>query len=103
MSARKQTTAKTCSEIIKIPAVAVGAADKPEFIRLPRPGTRCVHTGLSRTGLAELAIPSKANNHRPRVRAVEIRKRGTVRGVWLIRYDSLMHYLSSLEKRVPFS
>jgi hypothetical protein len=97
---RKQTSAKICSEIIKIPAVVVGAADKPEFIRLPRPGTRCVHTGLSRTGLAELAIPSKANNYRPPVRAVEIRKRGTARGVWLIRYDSLMQYLASLEKLV---
>jgi hypothetical protein len=96
----KKTSAKTCADIIKIPAVVVGAADKPEFLRLPKPRTRCVYSGLSRTGLAELAVPSKANDWRPPIRAVEIRKRGATRGVWLIRYDSLMQYLSSLEKRV---
>jgi hypothetical protein len=84
-----------------VPAVAQARSRDPEFIRLPKPGTRCPYTGLSRTGLAELAIPCKGNDNRPPVRngAVEIRKHGAARGVWLIRYRRLIDYLDGLEAR----
>ena len=69
---------------------------KPEFIRLPLPGGRCRYTGLSRTTLCELAIPSPTNEFRPPVKSVLIRKRGAQRGIRLINYDSLLDYLRNL-------
>ena len=66
---------------------------RPEFIRLPRVGRRCPYTGLSRSGLNNLILPSKLNGHRPQVRSVCLRPRGGVRGTRLICYDSLIEYL----------
>ena len=71
---------------------------KPEWIRLPSPKGRCPHTGLSRSTLCELAVPSEANDGVPPVRSVVVRKRGAIRGIRLISYDSLMAYLSGLSK-----
>jgi hypothetical protein len=69
---------------------------KPEWLRLPAPGTRCRFTGLSRGTLNELTLPCPANDHKPPVKSVVIRKRGAVRGIRLVSYDSLMHYLAEL-------
>ena len=69
---------------------------KPEWLRLPAPGTRCRFTGLSRGTLNELTLPCRANDHKPPVKSVVIRKRGAVRGIRLVSYDSLMHYLAEL-------
>lgn len=74
----------------KIPKSASG---KPEWIRLPTKD-RCPHTGLSRSSLYDLVCPTVANDHRPPVKSILIRKRGAARGIRLISYDSLMHYLS---------
>lgn len=71
-------------------------AMKPEWIRLPAPGARCRFTGLARSTLNELTIPGAANDHRPPVKSVVIRKRGATRGIRLISYDSLMSHLNSL-------
>lgn len=71
-------------------------SDKPEWIRLPKPGERCIYTGLSRSTLNELTIPSDANDYRPPVRSAVIKKRGAMRGIRLISFDSLMHYIESL-------
>ncbi len=62
----------------------------PEFIRLPKPGTLCPYTGLSRSKLNELILGSN-----PPVKSVCLRKRGARTGTRLISYDSLMSYLSS--------
>ena len=70
---------------------------RPEFIRLPKPGTLCPWTGLSRSKLNELILPSPLNGHRPPVRSVSLRNRGQIRAVRLINFDSLMAYLRSLE------
>lgn len=70
---------------------------RPEFIRLPAPGKRCPYTGLSRSTLNELTIPGPANDNRPPVKSVVLRKRGALRGIRLINYDSLMAYLHGLE------
>ncbi len=69
---------------------------KPEWLRLPPPGARCRFTGLSRGTLNELTIPCPANDHKPPVKSVVIRKRGAVRGIRLVSYDSLMAHLENL-------
>lgn len=68
---------------------------KPEFIRLPRPRQRCERTGLSRTTLCELILPTKKNQGRPPVRSITMRQRGKARGVRLIDYASLLRHLNS--------
>jgi hypothetical protein len=70
---------------------------RPEYIRLPKPYERCRLTGLSRSTLAELAVPCKENNFTPPVKSVLIRKRGAQRGIRLVRFDSLLDYLHKLE------
>lgn len=67
----------------------------PEFIRLPRSGQRCPHTGLSRSALNNLILPCKANRHRPPVLSISDRKPGKARGTRLIVYDSLLSHLNS--------
>jgi len=63
---------------------AAGGATKPEWIRLPAPRGRCPFTGLSRSTLNELTIPGPANDGKPPVRSVVLRKRGALRGIRLI-------------------
>ena len=71
--------------------------DRPEYIRLPKPRERCRLTGLSRSTLAELAVPCELNDHKPPVRSLVVKKRGAIRGIRLINYDSLLDYLRELE------
>lgn len=68
----------------------------PEFIRLPKPGTLCRWTGLSRSKLNELILPSPLNNHKPPVRSLSLRNRGQLKAVRLIVLDSLLGYLRGL-------
>jgi hypothetical protein len=70
---------------------------RPEYIRLPSPGSRDALTNLSRSTLSELILPCPANDHKPPVRSLVIKKRGAVRGIRLINYDSLLDHLRSLE------
>jgi hypothetical protein len=77
-------------------AQATAEAIKPEWLRLPAPGTRCRFTGLSRSTLNELTIPGPANDFHPPVKSVVLRKRGATRGIRLISYDSLMTHLHEL-------
>ena len=62
---------------------------QPEWLRLPKPGTLCIHSGLSRTVLYQLC---KAN----KIKSTVLRQHGASRGIRLISYDSLMAYLGSL-------
>ena len=79
---------------------ASGAAkpNQPEYIRLPLPGDRCPRTNLSRGTLNELCIPGPANNHRPPVRSLVLKKRGATRGIRLINWASLCDHLRGLEE-----
>ena len=70
---------------------------RPEFIRLPKSGSLCQWTGLSRSKLNELILPSPVNGHRPPVRSVSLRNRNQMKAVRLVNFDSLMTYLRSLE------
>lgn len=72
------------------------ATHDPEFIRLPKPGSRCAYTALSRSSLNELVLPCEANGFRPPVRSVVLKKRHAVRGIRLISFSSLIDYLNSL-------
>lgn len=62
----------------------------PEFCRLPKPGTLCPYSGLSRTVLYQLC----KSGH---VRSKAIRKVGATRGIRIIVFSSLMEYLHSLQ------
>lgn len=68
----------------------------PEFIRLPKPGTLCRWTGLSRSKLNELILPSPLNSFKPPVRSLSLRNRGQIKAVRLIVLDSLLGYLRGL-------
>jgi len=73
---------------LKVPAVVNGTISQPEFVRLPKSGSRCSLTGLSRTSLVEL-VDSGA------VKATKLRKKGSQRGITLIHRESLLAYLYS--------
>lgn len=69
---------------------------KPDYIRLPKNNEKCPYCGLSRTTLNELVLPRADNNFTPPVKSrVVSPKRGSLRGVRLINYDSLMVYLET--------
>jgi hypothetical protein len=78
-----------------IPGMAINP--RPEFIRLPKSGSPCPFTGLSRTGLNALILPTPANGFKPPVRSISLRQRGQARGTRLIVFDSLIEYLHRLE------
>ena len=80
-----------------IEAVRELTSVKPEFIRLPKSGTRCPHTGLSRSKMNQLVLPCKENDFKPPVESKVLRNRGTIRGTRLIVFDSLMEYLNGLD------
>jgi hypothetical protein len=65
----------------------------PEFLRLPKSGTVCPWSGLTRSYINGLILPTEANAHNPPVKSVCLRQRGAKRGVRLVSYDSLMGYL----------
>jgi len=69
----------------------------PEFLRLPKPGTTCPFSGLSRSSLNELILPCAANNWKPPVRSFPLRKRGAQRGIRLIIWSSLKAHLYAQE------
>ena len=72
-------------------------ANVPPLLRLPKAGTRCPYTQLSRTGLSELVSPTLRNGGKPPVQAMHQRtRRHAVRGVWLIPAEALFRYLLSL-------
>ena len=65
----------------------------PTFIRLPKAGSRCLWTGLSRSKLNQLILPCDANGHSPPVKSVPLRPRGALKGTRLILLESLLDYL----------
>lgn len=71
----------------------VGAMLRPEFLRLPKPGTLCPFSGLSRSYLNSLILGTEANGHRPLVKSICLRQRGAKRGVRLIVAEDLISFL----------
>ncbi len=68
--------------------------DASAWIRLPRPGTRCPVSGLSRSGLAELVRPCPRNSYRAPVEARVLKRRGAARGVLLVNRAALLAYIA---------
>jgi hypothetical protein len=87
----------------ELPSVQSKFMPVPPFLRLPKPKERCQYTGLSRTTLAEICVPTAANNFNPPVRAKCIKSiatkkgakpaRGKKRGIYLIPTAALFAYL----------
>ena len=65
----------------------------PSFVKLPRNGSYESHTGLSRSRLNQLILPSPKNDYRAVVRSVSLRAHGQRRGTRLVDFNSLMEYL----------
>ena len=73
---------------------------RPEYIRLPRAGSRCPITRLSRTALNELVLPSKANDYRPAVRSFSLKRPGQIRGVRLISLADLVRHIEAKQEGI---
>ncbi len=69
--------------------------DKPEYIPIPRTGTKCPYCGLSRSGIYNLIRPTKANGYKAVVASAVVRLPGKARGRRMVNYASLMHYLNA--------
>ena len=74
---------------VQIPTVTPTATARPEWIRLPKPGTLCPWCGLSRSKLWEVLQTGKVRN-------VCLRKEGALRGARLISLSALLAHLDSL-------
>jgi hypothetical protein len=76
--------------------VATTTYTPPHYIRLPKSGTPCPHTGLSRSALDLLTRPQAKNNYRPPVKSRVLKQWGEKRGVRMIDFQSLLNYLNRL-------
>jgi hypothetical protein len=70
---------------------------RPEFIRLPKGGQLCNWTGLSRSALNAVILPTVANRFQPPVRSFVLRKAGAKTGIRLISFQSLISYIHAHE------
>ena len=70
---------------------------EPLYIRLPPQGQKCPHSGLTRSKLNELILPTPRNNFRPLVKSLNSCPPGKERGVRLIIWASLKAYLNDLK------
>ncbi len=71
--------------------------DEPHYIRLPKAGKRCHLTGMSRSKLNELILPSERNSFKPPVKSLSLKLPGRTRGTRLIVWPSLKQLLSDQE------
>lgn len=86
------------SATIEIPPRVVAVPTEPEFIRLPKPGELCPHSGMARSALNELILPTDANGHKPPVKSFVLRKRGARTGIRLISWASLKTHILAHEE-----
>lgn len=68
---------------------------KPEYIPLPRTGTKCPYCGLSRSGIYNLIRPTKANGYKAVVDSMVSKLPDKTRGRRLVHYASLMSHLDA--------
>lgn len=68
------------------------------YLRLPKPGRRCEKTGLSRSKLNELILPSARNSFAPPVKSLSLKLPGRARGTRLIVWPSLKQFLAEQEE-----
>lgn len=68
-----------------------------DWQRIPKPGSRCSFSGLSRSKLYELITPSKENEFRPPVDSIVLKSNGKKRGVRLYSRSSYEGFLKRLQ------
>ncbi len=83
------SAAKFISSPVQNPHQTTIIAARPEWLRLPKPGTLCPWCGLSRSKLWEVLQTGKVRN-------ICLRKEGALRGARLIHLASLLAYLDRL-------
>ena len=93
------STNKTAAPV-EIPPRVVTAKIDPEFLRLPKPGDLCPYTGLARSAINELILPTPRNDFKPPVRSFCLRQRGARTGIRLIDFKSLTGYIRRFEDKV---
>lgn len=86
-----QKAKRSTPGLVETTANAASHLYRPKYLRLPRTGSKCPVSGLSRTAIFML-IKAGA------VRSVVIRRAGASRGTRLVSYESLVGYLRRLEK-----
>ncbi len=84
----RQRTTSAIPSTSRPNACTAHPSHQPEFIRLPRAGSRCPWTSLSRASLNTLVLGRDAP-----VKSVVLRQRGANRGVRLISLESLLEHL----------
>lgn len=70
---------------------------EPVYIRLPPQGQKCPHSGLGKSKLNDLILPTSRNNFKPLVKSVNSCQPGKQRGNRLIILTSLKGYLNRLQ------
>jgi hypothetical protein len=94
----KATTKELTTAPLEIPPRIITAPVTPETIRLPEPGTRCPFSGMSRSALNALVLPTEANGFKPPVKSFCLRQKGAKTGIRLIDYRSLFAYIRRHEE-----
>jgi hypothetical protein len=74
-------------------------ATRPIYIRIPRPGEKCPYSGLTRSTLLSLVLPSMQQGRLPPVESFVRRQPGARRGIRLVVWTSLEAHIRS---RAPF-
>jgi hypothetical protein len=68
----------------------------PYSFRLPRPGTVDPYFGGARTFWNESCLACEANEFKPPVRSIVVRKKGASRGIRFILFESAKAYFEKL-------
>ena len=68
---------------------------EPITIRLPQQGKRCPWTGLTRSALNDLVLPTKGNDFSPPVKSNLLKTKVGSSGIRLIDFQSLKSYVLS--------
>lgn len=74
------------NSIAQLPPQGPAGPHRVEFFRLPQPGKRDPHFGLSRAWYYKAATLGE-------IRMIAVRQRGALRGVRLVVYDSVADYI----------
>jgi hypothetical protein len=86
--------------VLKVQSCNATPPNLPEYVRLPKAGDVEYHSGLGRSALNSLILPTKDNPHPP-VRSVSLKKPHQSRGIRLIDLSSLLDYLRRLGGNQP--
>jgi hypothetical protein len=89
----KEPVTVTATTSAVVPPLCLTKPHVPEFLRLPRPGTRCPFTGLTRSYMNLLCLPTEANGFQPPVHSFALRRKGAKFGVRLVSGASLVDFI----------